>query len=196
MKGLQKMSEDIPDIDISITSTPIVARTRKLKIPEKYAEYDNSDTIENYRDERGYSIYYDKFKKCRGRFGFTSIRVLEFLNGRKLDDVVLAYVNGLRPSCIRICEDAAHADARTWRVTIWVNENDIVKCINQEIEVWLPEGVRNGYALKHALKYGLDSEQVKWHDDDGIDCIIDGIGGLRKRVNGKLIPFPREEDKK
>jgi hypothetical protein len=76
--------------------------------------------------------------------GFTVVPVLSFLTGHRLDDVVGAYVSGLRPSAVRISHGEIKLDARLWRVTIYVNEADFVMGIEQEVEVLLPEGCENG----------------------------------------------------
>lgn len=135
------------------------------------------------------SVSYDK----PDRRGYTSLNVLSFLKGKKWDEVALAYVHSLRPSSIRVSKDEITLDARCWRVTVMVDENDIIKEISQEVEVGLPEGVAHGHALDHALHFGLDSKQVKWHLDaeaTGYDC---QSGEYWKIVNGKAILFPKEE---
>lgn len=86
-----------------------------------------------------------------GSFSYTSIDVLPFLKGRPWDDVSLAYVSGLRPSYIRVVHGAMHCDARVWRVTVYLDDKDLITDISQEVMVWLPEGVRHGSALSAAL---------------------------------------------
>lgn len=90
-------------------------------------------------------VRYDR--KSAGRVGFTSIKVLEFLNGRPWDDIALAYVHGLRPDCIRVVIGEEKCNANTWRVTVYVDDANKITGIRQEVEVWLPEGVENGHDL-------------------------------------------------
>lgn len=130
--------------------------------------------------------------------GFLSIKVLEFLNGREWDEVALAYVHSLRPSCIRVTTDCITLDARTWRVTVYVDNKNIITGIEQEVEVGLPDGVAHGEALRHAFHYEINSPQVKWHSLPNISgYFMDGINGGYYAIteDGEHIPFP-EDDKK
>lgn len=92
------------------------------------------------------------------RIGWSNIEVLEFLKGRKLDEVALAYIHSLRPSCIRVTTGMIKTNSIAWRVTVVVDEEDTIQTISQEAEVGLPEGVAHGHALHLALKYGIDSD--------------------------------------
>ena len=143
--------------------------------------------MKNYYHKCG--VEYDD----NGFRGFLSLNVLSFLKGKKWDEVALAYVHSLRPSSIRVSKDMITLDSRCWRVTVMVDADDIIEEISQEVEVWLPKGVSHGEALGHAYKYGIDSEQVKWHldaDNTGYDC---KTGMYYKIVDGKIIPFPKEK---
>ncbi len=95
--------------------------------------------------------------------GYTSVEVLPFLTGRPWDDLALAYVHALRPSTIRVTTGGCKANAQTWRVTVFIDtlKSNLIRSIEQEVQVGLPDGVRNGHALDLALKYGVDSPQVK-----------------------------------
>lgn len=127
-----------------------------------------------------------------GRLGRTSIEVLPLLKGRPWDAVALAYVHALRPSYIRVVCGEETCDGICWRVSVYVDDGVITK-ITQEVEVALPEGVKHGHALAHALQYGLESEQVAWHRD-AKGYFVDGInGGYYKQTGDGLIPFPSGE---
>ena len=123
--------------------------------------------------------------------GFTTVPCLTLLEGHPWDEVALAYVHALRPSCIRVTTDCVTLDGRIWRVTVYVTEENVIKSIEQEVEVGLPEGVHHAMALQDALSHGLDSPQVAWHRNeghmlvgsDGKCCIIDN--------DGKAIPYPK-----
>jgi len=128
--------------------------------------------------------------------GYLCVEVLPFLKGRKWDEVALAYVHSLRPSCIRVVNGIqvgfSTDDAITWRVTVVIGGGRITN-IEQEVEVGLPEGVVHGDALKCALKYGLKSRQVKWHQDATGYTFGSGKIGMCKFTakSNKAIPFPR-----
>ena len=67
--------------------------------------------------------------------GYLSINVLPELIGLPLNDLVLAWVASLRPSCIRVVTGYETCDAQPWRVTIHVDEADRVLGVSQEVEV-------------------------------------------------------------
>lgn len=148
--------------------------------------------MKDYLDKRGI-----KYEPETGDRSWTSVEVLPFLKGKKWDEVALAYVHSLRPSSIRVTPDYETADAETWRVTVRVNKDNIIQEIEQEVEVWLPEGIAHGHALTHALAWGIDSEQCKWHlDAEG--TMYDGINGKYYKFtkDGKTVPFPESRKEK
>lgn len=137
----------------------------------------------------------------RRRTGWKSIPVLEFLKGRKVDEVVMSYIHALRPSSVRISEGMLTCDASVWRVTVMVKrvKRDLyVESVTQEVEVLLPEGVAHGDALNLALHYGIDSPEVKWHEDaDSYHSILGSHG--KTKANGEMVPWnfkPRKKPKK
>lgn len=99
-------------------------------------------------------VMYDA--RAGGRYGYTSIKVLEFLNGRPWDDIALAYVHALRPYAIRVVRGAETCDSVQSRVTVYVDEKDIITGMRQEVEVWLPKGVENGYDLGKRISFTDD----------------------------------------
>jgi len=140
-----------------------------------------------------YSHYMVTYNPKVPKIGWKTIKVLEFLNNKPWDEVALAYVHALRPSSIRVTTGGIYLDARVWRVTVYVDDNDIIQSITQEVEVALPEKVCHGWCLEDALKYGIDSEQVKWHNlESDINGIITGNCGTYKYVNNKKVNYPKE----
>lgn len=91
--------------------------------------------MKNYIDRQGNT--YQPESEC---FGYTCIKVLQFLYGKKWDDVSLAFVHSLRPSYIRVIENSETSDSKTWRVTVRLNDDKTIREIEQEVEVWLPDG--------------------------------------------------------
>lgn len=136
------------------------------------------------------------YKDESDRHGFLSIAVLPFLNGEPWDEVALAYVSALRPYYIRVVKhnQGQTLDAMTDRVTVLLGEDDLIGSITQEVRVWLPEKVAHGDALRMALKYGIDSPQCQWHNDDKITgYFADGINGDYYKIleDGSSVPFPK-----
>jgi hypothetical protein len=132
------------------------------------------------------------------RVSYQCLEVLPCLKGKKWNEVALAYVHSLRPTSIRVTKGETKLDARTWRVTVYVDNNDTIERIEQEVEVGLPDGVIHGEALKWALRTGIDSEQTKWFlDSKGtmLDC-VNGGRYYKFTEDGKTVEFPYPEQKK
>ena len=139
-------------------------------------------------------VPYDKDEVFEGRRGYKSIRLLEFLEGKPWDDVALAFVHSLRPSSIRVTSTGIKLDARTWRVTVYVDD-DFIEKISQEVEVGLPKRIQHGEHLGIALHYGLDSPQSEWYEGEHDGYMMDGINGIYyKRTKDGLVPFPKDKD--
>lgn len=86
------------------------------------------------------------------RVGFTAIDVLPFLKKLPWNDFALGWVHSLRPSSIRIIDDGRiKCDASVWRVTVKLDENGLISSIYQEVELGLPNDVRNGFHMEGLL---------------------------------------------
>lgn len=89
---------------------------------------------------------------------YLSITVLPELTGLPLSDLILGYIQGLRPSTLRIIDNDIDGfmtcDGRLYRVTVFL-EKGLIKEIEQEVEVGLPDGIKNGHELAtKRKKYG------------------------------------------
>ena len=127
--------------------------------PNDYPSEDNSgyetDEADKFIDSNGKEP--DDLNSC----GWACIRVLEFLKGQPWNNLALNYVQALRPSSIRVIKHRTGqtADAYTWRVTVYLEEdNSTVKRIEQECNVG-SIGVRNGYDLKLKLQIQKEKKQ-------------------------------------
>jgi len=145
-------------------------------------------------------FYGDNYNKVEmGKsYSFTSFQILEFLTGKPWDEVALACCTAFRPTYIRVTEGIINLDARTGRITVYIDENTkLIKKITQEVQVELPEKIVSGSALKYAIEYGIDSPQCQWFNDDTIEMFSMGPDGYTKLCidkNGKSIVVPFPED--
>lgn len=98
-------------------------------------------TTEDYK--RGGATY-----EAPDRRGFMTIEVLPQLTGRMWDEDALNLVHALRPSSIRVSTGEIKCDSRTWRVTVYVDDYDVIMSIEQEVEVGLV-GRENGADLRN-----------------------------------------------
>jgi len=83
--------------------------------------------------------------------GWTCVETLPFLIGRKWNQLALNYVHSLRPSSIRVTTGVVKLDAQSWRVTVYVDDNDIIEKIEQEVEVG-SVGYNNAYEMRLELE--------------------------------------------
>lgn len=81
------------------------------------------------------------------RSGYCTMRVLPELIGRKLDGMALGWIQALNPRGIRVTTGEVKCDSVVGRVTVVVDDRDIIMCIEQEVQVGLPPGVPNGGAM-------------------------------------------------
>ena len=87
-----------------------------------------------------------------GYNGYITIEVLEFLKGRELDQISLAYISALNPHCVRVAKGGTTLESIMGRITVFLDENDKIRLIQKEVTVPLPTGIENGHELYMALK--------------------------------------------
>jgi hypothetical protein len=87
---------------------------------------------------------------------WATLPVLQFLWGRPWDAVALSFVTTLRPSKLRVTRGEVTSDARWWRVTVYLAEDDrTVRKIEQEVGAWACPGVSCGYDLDSIVRRTL-----------------------------------------
>jgi len=121
-----------------------------------------------------YKVRHHKEFELSGSSSFIKIDVLELLWGQPWNNLALRYVSSLRPSCLRVTKDWTTADAHSWRVTVYLEEDDrTIRKIHQEVEVD-SSGAINGHdlicQLKHQKEHG-DLEEYEY-PDIGRFCIL------------------------
>lgn len=144
--------------------------------------------------------YYGPGCKVPPKFSYhsyTSIEIADILKNRKLDDTIFAYLSSFRPSYIRIIpfNKTQHCDSIPWRITIYLNEDETIETIKQEVCLELPDGIINGASFITLLKYGENSKIFKWKNTEYNTIIYasDEDGGTYKiDKNGKKISYPKE----
>ncbi len=117
--------------------------------------------------------------------GSQVIPVLSELNGKPWDDYALGFLHALRPSHIRVTTDGIQLSWMLWRVTVYVDKSMIIKRIEQEVSVGLPDGCISGAALLSTIRHGKESELTKWHNTEGNTVVVGG--GSRCKVF-KILP--------
>lgn len=80
--------------------------------------------------------------------------VCSYLIGTPWDELALAAVSTTRPSSIRVLgpTDYETCDGRTWRVSVYVDSNNIIKSVEQEVIADVPDEIEHGHALLLKLR--------------------------------------------
>jgi hypothetical protein len=191
-----RQSKPEETFELTLTSTPIKAQIVHLKIDPPSGP--DPLPVEQYLGSHGT----DYNAKGIRSSGWRSIPVLEFLNGRLLDEVVMAHVHALRPSMVRITEGTIKLDARIWRVTIYiklVGRRRFVRHIEQEVSIGLPKGLGHGDALRVAVLTGRNSPQARWYSDPDIVSYLNSSEGYFKQTKNGTVRWnfrPLKKSKK
>ena len=90
---------------------------------------------------------------------YTSVEVLPFLKGMKWDERALAFVHSVRPTSIRVTTGEEKTDARCWRVTVFVDDADVIQEIRQEVEVGMAPGWRYGQDASKWMREGTSKKE-------------------------------------
>ncbi len=107
--------------------------------------------------EKYYSEHRVKYEEQGG--GFTVLRVLQFLEGLPFDNLAIAYIHALQPTCIRATFGCVTCDAVTGRVTVFLDRSEgfddkvkkptpTIRKIEQEVQVLFGSGYDVGRNLE------------------------------------------------
>jgi len=154
---------------------PSAAAVRPYKVTETMSKSTHSDQLPFYAYEAVGPVPVaaeverllatdeaDKYRAYNGKkyesfapYGGTVIPVLDFLEGLPFNNLVMAYVRGLKPSSVRVSTDGSiFTDNRTGRVTIYLKDNKVDR-IEQEVHVSYACGAVVDRTLK-ALQEGRE----------------------------------------
>lgn len=75
------------------------------------------------------------FKQAERGSGSTDIEVLPRLKGKPFDNLALAWLHALRPSSIRVSHGTICCDSQRWRVTVWLDDKELITKVTQEVEI-------------------------------------------------------------
>lgn len=86
--------------------------------------------------------------------------VCESIWRTKWDIVALAYVLAVtKPTAIRVTTGEIKTDAMTGRVTIFVDANDTIMQIEQELRISVPESIQDGFHFKSLVAAKIKQEK-------------------------------------
>jgi len=146
---------------------------KRTMTSEEFSKWEKeTDPKQNQKTDRAdeYRVYHHKEFPKNTSWSGTNIDVLEFLWGQPWNNLAVNFVSTLRPSCLRVVTNGATADSHPWRVTVWLEKNNItIKKIVQEVEI-VTSGARNAHDLESQLRY-----QKKHGNLDGYGYYDNGI---------------------
>ena len=98
-----------------------------------------------------YKVYHhlEFDKKDFPSHSYCKIRVLEFLNGKPWNNMAANYLMALRPSYVRVTKGEITLDSCLWRVTVYIDNNNIIEYIEQEVEAGLIGIVNGSHLYQH-----------------------------------------------
>ena len=135
--------------DPNVPGRTITREEEEAELREFAAKVTATDEIEKYRDDCG-----ERYVEPKGvSQGYTTTDILPELIGCPLCNLVLGYVHAFHPTAIRISTGCVTCDSQHGRVTIFVDEQNKVRRVFQEITVLYNCGGEMGRALR-ALKEG------------------------------------------
>lgn len=124
--------------------------------------------------------------------GGTTIPILEVLWGLPWGEIPLCFIRAVNPSYIRVTNGETKTDARPQRVTVYVDNNDVIERIEQEVTIAGGSGSEMGLKLKNAkdeakrkLGYNPDDPNTKW-----IVALSEGFNQAGAK-RSPLVPEPR-----
>jgi hypothetical protein len=119
------------------------------------------DDLEALKREREDSMdaarYFSKhgvaFENPRGAVGSTSLDVCPGLIGKPWNNAAVNLLVSLRPSMVRVIRpnQAQTADSYRWRVTVALDDQNLIRAVRQEVDVGL-QGFRNGWDVSQWLQ--------------------------------------------
>jgi hypothetical protein len=80
-------------------------------------------------------VSYEPFE-CVG--GAPIMSILPKAIGRQWDNIVLGALHAYNPTSIRVTNGGVKCDARHGRVTVYVDKNNVITAIHQEVYVSIP----------------------------------------------------------
>ena len=103
------------------------------------------------KPEECFSMHGVQYVPCPDR-GYTSVEVLQFLYGLTWNELALNWIDGLNPSLIRVSTGTLTCDSNPGRVTVFLDKENYIKKIEQEIVVGL-RNCEDGHDLKQQTQF-------------------------------------------
>ena len=111
----------------------------------------------------------------RHRFGYTEVDVASCLIGNPWDDLALGILHGLSPTRIRVCPPGhgTQCDAQTGRITVYLDNDNLIDTVRQEIEIMLPADIQHGHHADLILRGKVKRQDP--YQTPGAICNVEGL---------------------
>lgn len=165
-----------------------IEHMRSVLSPEQFQEWLHESSFERNRETDQadkYRTHHAELYEQPQNIGYTSIEVLGFLKGEPWNNLALRFIQALRPSAIRASSGALTCDAMTWRVTVFLeNDNVTIYKITQEVQIEAV-GLRGSRDLWEQLEYQKEHKTLDGfkQTEGGCVCIVNDAA--LERVNFK-----------
>lgn len=99
----------------------------------------------DYHSKQGIMVedFYDEFDHS----SYITVPICHWLIETPWNDEALAYVWAFQPTCIRVTTGRVTLDAWHGRVTVVVDDHDIIQYVEMEVHIPLPDGFNYGADL-------------------------------------------------
>ena len=174
--GKMTIRQEVEIIPADLPSSKKIGWMCHIITDEEAAERDNEENAQKRRNLRLATDLADVYKTHHavraeppGNRCWTVIPVLEFLKGKPWDNMALNLVYALRPSAIRATTGQITLDAYTWRITVYLEDDErTIRKIEQEVDCGCI-GIRNGQDASYYI-HGND----EFIDKLQPNCIVNG----------------------
>jgi hypothetical protein len=97
-----------------------------------------------------FKVYHHAIPEKESCYSWTSVGVLPELIGKPWNEITMCYVLSLEPKAIRVSTGMVTLDSRTGRITVIVNDSNIIQEISKEVQIPVPDDMF-GSDLRQAL---------------------------------------------
>ena len=88
-----------------------------------------------------FKVYHHAIPKKENAYSWTSVGVLPELIGRPWNDITMCYVLSLEPAAIRVSDGCVTLDNSVGRITVIINDSNIIQKIYKEVQIPVPDGM-------------------------------------------------------
>lgn len=98
-----------------------------------------------------FKSYHRVTPKKENSYSWTSVGVLPELLGKPWNEITMCYVLSLEPTSIRVSAGVVTLDGSTGRITVIVDDSNIINEIYKEVRIPVPSDM-NAYDLRKQLE--------------------------------------------